>query len=76
MPRKSKKMDLKVAHVATGLVLLYAVTGAILVILSATVDGMDPALKISFKAYLDQMAVAVAGLAIGRGLNSGLSKRP
>lgn len=62
------------ANVATWLVLVYAVLGAAVVVLSAIVEQMDPALRLSFKDYLAQMAVATAGLAIGRGLKA-TSKR-
>lgn len=58
---------LTVGNVATVLVLLYAVLGAVLVVLSATVD-VNSELQLSFKAYLEQMAIAAGGLAIGRGL--------
>lgn len=62
-------MNLETANIATILVLVYAVVGAVLVILSA-VAHVDPKLALSFKAYLEQMAIAAAGLAIGRGLAS------
>lgn len=59
---------LEFAPVATALVVLYAVVGGALVLLSALDAGVDPDLRLNFKTYLEQMAVAVAGLAVGRGL--------
>lgn len=56
--------------VATVLVLLFAVIGGAMVVLSATVSGIDPDLRLSFQDYLSAMAVAAGGLAIGRGLTS------
>lgn len=64
------KLNLNVANVATWLVLIYAVLGAAVVILSAAGSVHDRDLALSFNAYLESMAVAVAGLAIGRGLNA------
>lgn len=58
---------LTVGNVATALVIVYALVGATLVILSATGDVANE-LQLSFKAYLEQMAIAAAGLAVGRGL--------
>lgn len=60
-------MNLETANVATALVLIYALVGAALVILSAA-GHVDPKLALSFRSYLEQMAIAVAGLAVGRGL--------
>lgn len=60
---------LTLMSVATILVLIYAVVGAALVLLSAILDSMDPALRLSFNSYLTQMAIACAGLAIGRGID-------
>lgn len=54
--------------VVTALVIVYAVVGAALVILSALINDIDPALRLAYKDYLDQMAIAAAGLGIGRGL--------
>ena len=59
---------LDVAAVATVLVLVYAVVGAAIVILSAGGVVDDPELRLSFNSYLESMAVAAGGLAIGRGL--------
>ena len=58
---------LEVVPVATVLVILYALIGGVLVILSALGD-VDPKLALSFNAYLESMAFAVAGLAVGRGI--------
>jgi hypothetical protein len=60
-------MKLDASNVATILVLVYAVLGAVLVLLSAAVH-VDPKLALSFADYLGQMAIATGGLAIGRGL--------
>lgn len=54
--------------VVTALVIIYAVVGAALVILSALINDIDAALKLTYKDYLEQMAIAAAGLGIGRGL--------
>lgn len=62
-------MNLETSNVATALVIVYALIGGALVILSA-VGHVDPALQLSFRSYLEQMAIAVGGLAIGRGLAS------
>lgn len=61
------KVNLDTANVATLLVVLYAVVGAVLVVASA-VGHVDPALQLSFRSYLEQMAIAAGGLAIGRGI--------
>lgn len=59
---------LDVGNVATLLVVFYAIVGAVIVVLSAigAVDTKD--LALSFNQYLESMAVAAGGLAIGRGL--------
>lgn len=62
-------MKFELIPVATVLVVLYALVGGALVIVSA-VGHVDPALALSFKSYLTQMAVACAGLAVGRGLDA------
>jgi hypothetical protein len=54
--------------VATTLVIIYALIGGALVILSASLNHIDPALKLSYKDYLEQMAIAAGALSIGRGL--------
>ncbi len=54
--------------VATVLVIIYAVAGLVLVVLSAALNHIDPALKLSYKDYLEQMAVAAGALSIGKGL--------
>ena len=59
---------LDTAAVATILVVIFAVIGGTLVVLSAVLTGMDPALKLTFAQYLERMAYAVGFLAIGRGL--------
>lgn len=62
-------MNLETSNIATALVVIYALVGAALVILSA-VGHVDPALRLTFPNYLAQMAIAVAGLAVGRGLKA------
>jgi hypothetical protein len=54
--------------IATVLVIIYAVIGGALVILSASLDHIDAALKLSYKDYLEQMAIAAGALSIGRGI--------
>jgi hypothetical protein len=66
-PKSYGKSALSAASVATILVLVYALVGGVLVIVSA-VAHVDPALALSFKSYLSQMVVASAGLAVGRGI--------
>lgn len=56
------------APVATALIIIYAVAGFVLVILSATLNHIDPTLKLSYKDYLEQMAIATGALSIGKGL--------
>jgi hypothetical protein len=56
------------APVATRLILIYALVGAALVVLSATLNHIDPTLKLSYKDYLEQMAIAAGALSIGKGL--------
>lgn len=58
---------LEVAPVATILVVLYALVGAVIVVLSAS-GSVDKTFALTFHGYLEQMAIAVAGLAVGRGL--------
>ena len=62
-----KKDWLTVGNVATVLVVLYALVGATLVVLSATGD-VAKELQLSFNAYLESMAVAAGALAVGRGI--------
>lgn len=59
--------------VITALVLIYALIGGALVIICALTNTVDPALKLSFKGYVDAMSlplialgVAKAGAAIGK----------
>lgn len=65
---------LEVVPVVTILVLIYALAGAVLVVASA-VGHVDPAMRLSFQSYLGQMSVAVAGLAVGRGLAAHNTRR-
>lgn len=62
-------MNLETSNIATALVLIFAVVGAILVILAA-IGHVDPALRLSFKDYLEAMAFAVGFLAVGRGIKA------
>lgn len=61
--------------VATSLIYIFAAVGGLLVIVSA-IGGNDitSELRLSFKDYLDQMATAIAGLAIGRGILANAKK--
>jgi hypothetical protein len=61
--------------VATTLVVIYAVVGGILVLVSA-IGGTDitQELRLSFKDYLEQMAIAGAALSVGRGLTANAKK--
>lgn len=60
-------MKLDTAAVATILVVVYALVGAALVVLSA-LGVTDSEMRLSFNQYLESMAIAAGGLAIGRGL--------
>jgi hypothetical protein len=61
--------------VATTLIYIYAAVGAILVVISAVGgDDVTSDLRLSFKDYIDQMAVAIGGLAIGRGILANAKK--
>jgi len=62
-------VNLNLTNVATILVICYAVVGAALVIISA-LGHVAPELQLSFRVYLEQMAVATAGLAVGRGIST------
>ena len=63
------KDTLEFGPVATALVVIFALVGAALVILSATGDVAQE-LRLTFNQYLEAMAIAVAGLAVGRGLKA------
>jgi hypothetical protein len=61
--------------VATTLIYIYAGVGALLVIISAIGgDDVTAELRLSFKDYIDHMAVAIGGLAIGRGILTNAKK--
>lgn len=62
-------MKLDTAHVATILVLVYAVVGGVLVIISA-LGHLDHEVRLTFEQYLKSMVIAAGGLAIGRGIGS------
>jgi len=66
----------RMVPVATGLVLLYAAVGATLVILSALIDDIDPAFALTFSNYIKEMAIAIGGLAIGRGILANAKSEP
>jgi hypothetical protein len=61
--------------VATILVIIYAIVGGALVLISA-LEGTDitEELRLSFKDYLEQMAIAAGALSIGRGLTANAKK--
>jgi small neutral amino acid transporter SnatA (MarC family) len=61
--------------VATALIFIYAAIGGALVIISA-VGGNDitQELRLSFKDYLEQMAIAIGALSIGRGIIANAKK--
>jgi hypothetical protein len=61
------KVNLNTSNIATALVIIIAICGAVLVIVSA-VGHPDPAIRLSFKDYIQDMAVAVGLLAVGRGV--------
>lgn len=60
-------MKLDTAQVATILVLFYAAVGGVLVVLSA-LGSVDSEVRLTFNQYLESMAIAAGGLAVGRGL--------
>jgi len=61
--------------VATYLIYIYAGVGGLLVILSAAMgDDITKELRLSFKDYLEQMAVAIGALSIGRGILANAKK--
>jgi small neutral amino acid transporter SnatA (MarC family) len=61
--------------VATGLIFLYAAIGGALVIISAIGgDDVSQELRLSFKDYLEQMAIAIGALTIGRGILANAKK--
>lgn len=68
------KGKLDVANIATALVLVYAAVGGALVLLSAVAD-VEPELRLTFAQYLERMAWAVGGLAIGRGIKAAGAQR-
>lgn len=63
------KSQLDSSNVATGLVVIFALVGGALVILSAVLH-VDPALRLSFEDYLQAMTVGVGLLAVGRGIKA------
>lgn len=76
-PAGNTQADLveRMIPVASTLVYIYALVGGALVIISA-VGGADitEELRLSFADYLDQMAIAIGGLAIGRGILANAKK--
>jgi hypothetical protein len=61
--------------VATWLIYIYAGVGGLMVLLSAAMgDDITKELRLSFKDYLEQMAVAIGALAIGRGILANAKK--
>jgi hypothetical protein len=65
----------RMVPVATSLIYIYAAVGGALVIISA-IGGEDitKELRLTFKDYLEQMAVAIGALAIGRGILANAKK--
>jgi len=61
-------MSLDTTNVATWIVVLIALVGAALVLLSALIT-VDPALKLTFASYIEKVGVAAGLLAVGRGIN-------
>jgi hypothetical protein len=61
--------------VATVLVIIYALVGGLLVILSAVLTHINPTIDLSYKEYLQQMAIAAGALSIGRGLTANAKGR-
>ena len=61
-------MNLDSSNIATWIVVLIAIVGAALVLLSA-ITTVDPALKLTFGSYIEKVGVAAGLLAVGRGLN-------
>jgi hypothetical protein len=61
--------------VATTLVIIYALVGGALVILSAVLNHINPTLDLTYKEYLQQMAIAAGALSIGRGLTANAKGR-
>jgi hypothetical protein len=64
-----KKIE-EMIPVATALVIIYAIVGGALVILSATLNHINPTIDLTYKEYLQQMAIAAGALSIGRGLTA------
>jgi len=61
--------------VATALIFIYAAIGGALVIISAIGgDDITQELRLSFKDYLEQMAIAIGALTIGRGILANAKK--
>lgn len=63
-------MNLDTKNVATWLVLIIAVLGAAVVVLSAIDVVSDPQMRLSFTDYISAMGVAAGLLAVGRGIGS------
>jgi hypothetical protein len=70
-PTLSKQQQIeKMVPVATALVIIYAVVGGALVVLSAALNHINPTFELTYKEYLQQMAIAAGALSIGRGLTA------
>jgi hypothetical protein len=74
-PANNQKQIEDMIPVATALVIIYACVGGILVILSAVLTHINPALDLSYKEYLQQMAIAAGALSVGRGLTANAKGR-
>lgn len=63
-PSAISKID--ASPLITVLVVVYAVVGGALVILSALVDGIDPSLRLSFRGYIDAMSLPLIALGVAK----------
>ncbi len=63
-------MNLENSNVATALIVIAAIVGAVMVVLSAVVDGIDPDLRLSFEDYIQALFVGGGLLSVGRGLKA------
>lgn len=76
-PQEASQADLvkQMIPVATSLIYIYAAVGGILVIISAVGgDDVTKEIRLSFKDYLEQMAIAIGALSIGRGILANAKK--
>lgn len=66
--RKSSSIVEKVdfSPLITALVIIYAVVGGALVILSALIDGIDPSLRLTFRGYVEAMSLPLLALGVAK----------